>query len=448
MKGFIHPHQPYASASAPGRMDVMGGIADYSGALLLQMPIRQRTTATVQYRSDGWIHVRSRRTPGGPSFFSMHSEEVSGCSLKALSAKLKTLDGGDWGAYVIGCIAVWLQYLKRPAVGLSIDIHSSVPEGKGVSSSAALEVSVMAALVKLFGAPVGQYDIPLMAQQVENEVVGAPCGLMDQLSTYFGRKGKLLPVICQPCSVEDSLSFPSDLRFCAIDSGVRHAVSGESYTTVRTAAFMAYSLIALQEGGDRNLLTRARSTGNWSALPFKGYLCNIPLSTFRKQYLPILPEKLRGSDFLAMAGSHTDPATEIVPDKVYALRACATHPVEEHHRICLFRELVQALSRSKARESVFSCLGELMLQSHAGYNAVGLGNEKTDRLVNMLMEAGQAHAIYGAHVSGGGSGGTVVVVCKGEKGVDAAKSIWKRYNTNEQQQTIFFSGSSNGAFYV
>jgi L-arabinokinase len=428
-------------------MDVMGGIADYSGSLLLQMPIRQRTFATVQRSDDEWIWVKSKRSSGRYAAFKMNAREISDLSNSELSRLLKERDQGDWASYVIGSVAVLYRKGLIPVTGLTIKIESSVPEGKGVSSSAALEVAVISSLVRLFQVKTEQYDIPLLAQQAENEVVGAPCGLMDQLSTYFGEKGKLLPVLCQPCAVNRSVYLPADLRLCAIDSGVRHSVGGDSYSGVRTAAFMAYAIIARSEGVSEELIQKARATGEWDALPYGGYLSNIPLSRFKQRYLHLLPEKMKGEEYIQRYAVHTDRFTEIKPDQWYSLRACALHPVEENARIGVFRELVSALSRTKDKKACMSLLGELMLQSHAGYSSVGLGNEKTDMLVDMLTAAGKNAGIYGARVSGGGNGGTVVVVCKGAEGVRNTRDVWMRYNKNEKSKTLFFTGSSQGTCY-
>lgn len=434
------------TASAPGRMDVMGGIADYSGSLLLQMPIRERTYVTAQKNKDEWISIRSKRNRGKEVACKIPCSDIAERSLKELADMLKQNEQGDWAAYILGSVAVLYAEKLIPVTGLTIDIRSDIPEGKGVSSSAALEVAVLTALLKLFQVKTAPFVIPLLAQKAENTVVGAPCGLMDQLSTCFGEKGKLLPIVCQPCSIEKSIPLPRDLRLCAIDSGVRHAVSGNSYSGVRTAAFMAYTFIAQAEGCTKETLLAARHTGDWSALPYGGYLSNIPLSHFQRHYLHQLPEKIRGDAFMEQYGGHTDLVTSISGGQWYALRACALHPVEENNRIRLFRELLQSNQR-KGGHDYFQLLGELMLQSHAGYGSVGLGNEKTDLLVDMLMDKGPALGIYGARVSGGGSGGTVVVLCKGAGGVRSAKEVWKQYAKAEKAKTAFFYGSSKGANY-
>lgn len=447
MSSFFRSDKPVFSASAPGRLDVMGGIADYSGSLLLQMPIRERTTVDVQEREDGLLLAQTYQGRGKWGSFSCPMELLATTAYREAGKAIKQLPGGDWGVYVAGSVAVLLQEKQLPVKGLSLRIMSEVPEGKGVSSSAAIEVAIMAALKKMVGLPFHGTELPVLAQRAENEVVGAPCGLMDQLATSLGEKNRLLPLVCQPLAVEAPIKIPAGIQFCAIDSGIRHAVSGASYSDVRAAAFMAYTIIALESGADRSSLKQALQSRDFSQLPFKGYLANIPPALFRQRYLSVLPEYLSGADFIAHFGVSIDPVTRIDPEKIYRLRACATHPVEENFRITLFRQLLENFSRFPNKEAVLVQLGELMLQSHAGYSSVGLGNDHTDDLVQRVRAAGTASGLYGARITGGGSGGTVGILCYGKEGKAAAKQLHQEYQQRHRMKTFFFTGSSHGALH-
>lgn len=79
--------------------------------------------------------------------------------------------------------------------------------------------------------------------QAENLIVGAPCGIMDQLACSLGREGELLAILCQPGHVVGRLPIPSGLRFWALDSGAYHSVAGDVYSRVRTAAFMGLQYV-------------------------------------------------------------------------------------------------------------------------------------------------------------------------------------------------------------
>ncbi len=448
MSTFFNNDSEIFSAEAPGRMDVMGGIADYSGSMLLQMPIRQTTRVRLQKRKDKLIALQSLHGKNKADSFAIESAEISGRSYEELSALMKTLPGGDWAAYIIGCIAVLNLEKKLPVEGLSIEVSSTVPVGKGVSSSAALEIACMKALTGLYNIETGNTELPLLAQKAENLVVGAPCGLMDQLSSYLGKKNRLIPLQCQPHTVFETIPIPSGVTFCAIDSGIRHAVSGASYSEVRAAAFMAYTIIAKQAGATDTDLLQARQTGRWENLPFGGYLANITPSLFGQHYAGLLPDTISGKEFLENYKTSIDTVTRIVPETSYRVKACATHPVMENFRINTFMNLLGSLSRQKDKKKSLTILGELMCQSHASYSSVGLGNEHTDDILDRVRKAGSSSQVYGARITGGGSGGTVCILCEGREGVSAARKIYDEYRRHHRLRSFFFTGSSDGALFL
>src|SRR6188474_1505047 len=286
------------SATAPGRMDVMGGIADYSGSLLLQMPIKQTTTVNIQKRKDGVFHFRTQITKKKTDECILHLSAIKDISLIEAGNVIKSVVGGDWAVYVLGCFLVLQNEKDIHLTGSNVFIESKVPWGKGVSSSAALEVATMNALNQLYKLSLGKEELAVCAQMAENLVAGAPCGLMDQLSSHLGQKNKLLPLICQPHEVLKPISIPRGINFNGIDSGVRHAVSGASYSDVRAAAFMSYTMIALNEGVSVEELDEARASGIWNKLPYKGFLANIPVAVFEEKYVSLLPGEISGKDFL------------------------------------------------------------------------------------------------------------------------------------------------------
>jgi L-arabinokinase len=416
---------PVYTASAPGRLDVMGGIADYSGALVLQLPIRETTTVSVRRRTDGWVRVRSEQVPE-PFAIRYESLLIDGrVDYAAARARLAQHPGGTWAGYVVGCLLALHREKGIRVAGLEVHVTSEVPPGKGVSSSAALEVATLRALTEAYDLTWQGTELPRLAQVVENQIVGAPCGLMDQLACHFGQPGHLLPIHCQPDRVGQPLPLPAGIRFVGIDSGVRHAVGGASYGDVRAAAFAGYSLIAQQAGVSKESLAEARRSGDRTGLPFGGYLAALPVEEFERTYAAMLPERLRGSDFLAHFGTTIDAATTLHPAREYPVRAATSHPVREQARIEPFRERLLVLPQTPVRQTVLRELGELMYASHASYSACGLGHARTDELVELARLAGGG--VYGAKITGGGSGGTVCLLCDGAEGLATARSIYRTY---------------------
>ena len=446
MNDFFSTEEKIISATAPGRMDVMGGIADYSGSLLLQMPIKQTTTVSIQKRNDGVFHFRTQVTKKKTNDFIIHLSAIKDNSLIEAGNVIKSVVGGDWAVYVLGCFLVLKKEKEISLEGANVFIESNVPWGKGVSSSAALEVATMNALNQLYKLSLGKEELAVLAQMAENLVAGAPCGLMDQLSSHLGQKNKLLPLICQPHQVDKPISIPRGINFSGIDSGIRHAVSGASYSDVRAAAFMSYTIIALHEGATVEELDQARTSGDWSKLPFKGFLANIPVSTFEEKYISLLPEKILGKDFLAQYKLSIDTVTSIDEDKIYKPAVCGSHPVYENERVHEFKTLLKNLKKLEDKQASLIQMGILMMRSHESYSAVGLGNEYTDKIVEMIRDAGPAHGVFGARVSGGGNGGTVCILSYGKEGKNAVKEIYRKYKQIKKQKLFFFSGSSHGAY--
>jgi L-arabinokinase len=410
------------------------------------MPIKQTTTVSIQKRNDGVFHFRTQITKKKTNDFIIHLSAIKDNSLIEAGKVIKSVVGGDWAVYVLGCFLVLKKEKKISLEGANVFIESNVPWGKGVSSSAALEVATMNALNQLYHLSLGKEELAVLAQLAENLVAGAPCGLMDQLSSHLGQKNKLLPLICQPHQVDKAIAIPRGINFSGIDSGIRHAVSGASYSDVRAAAFMSYTIIALNENATVEELEQARISGDWSKLPFKGFLANIPVSVFEEKYISILPKEISGKNFLAQYELSIDTVTNIDENKIYRPAVCGSHPVYENARVNEFKNLLKNFKKQDDKQASLIQMGNLMMQSHESYSAVGLGNEFTDKIVEMIRDAGPDRGVFGARVSGGGNGGTVCILSYNKEGKNAVKEIYHKYKQIKKQKLFFFSGSSHGAY--
>ena len=222
---------------APGRLDVMGGIADYSGSLVLELPIAEATFAAIQLIPEPQLNfVTLLDDEPHHSSFSISLRDLEGDYETAGSHFQRD---NAWAAYVAGVFLVLMRERDiRFTSGANILISSRVPPGKGVSSSAALEVAVMEAVTKAFNIDVGPRDVALLCQRVENMVVGAPCGVMDQMTAVFGERDRLLALLCQPAESK-TITLPPQLKLWGIDSGIRHSVGGSDYGSVRAAHLWA-----------------------------------------------------------------------------------------------------------------------------------------------------------------------------------------------------------------
>ncbi len=414
---------------APGRLDVMGGIADYSGSLVLQWPLREASLAAVQIDVDPICRVRSLTSASGPAAERLFEIPMGRLfpdgrplSYEEARSLFAAITETRWAAYVLGALIVLAR--ERAAIfshGFRIWVHSDVPEGKGVSSSAALEVSVMLALSAALGLNLNPRDLALLCQMVENRVVGAACGVMDQMTASCGAEGKLLSLLCQPAELQDAVTVPPELEFFGLDSGVRHSVSGSDYTSVRVAAFMGARILREETGLDDG-----------------GYLVNVEPSEFQNVARRILPESMGGKDFITRYGQTSDTVVQPEAGRDYVVRSATAHPVHEHFRVRTFASLMAG----PVTEATCALLGELMYQSHASYTACGLGSDATEALVGLVRAAEPEQGLLGAKITGGGSGGTVAVLARKGARIDPiAEAFADRFGYRPR----IFTGSSPGA---
>ena len=433
--GFFASDAPIAVARAPGRLDLMGGIADYSGSLVLELPLEAATFVAAQQTSDGCVSVRSL-VLGADADVSIPLAELDEPNELALAHDPRR----RWAAYLLGAVPVLLRERGvRVEGGLRLLVDSSVPLSKGVSSSAALEVAAMSAICGVVSAILEPRDLALLCQRVENVVVGAPCGVMDQMTSVYGERDRLLAILCQPAELEGQVALPSGLEVWGIDSGIRHEVGGADYTGVRVGAFMGYRLIAAAA----RLPVKEIGNGRVDIVDhrWRGYLANVTPASWESQYRDIVPEVADGASFLRGFGGISDPVTRVDPTRSYRVRSATAHPIYEHHRVQLFRQL---LEEGAPKEDDRVMLGELMYQSHESYGACGLGSSGTDCLVALVREAGPATGLYGAKITGGGSGGVVAVLARAGSRA-AVESIAREYERLTGRPAMVLGGSSEGA---
>jgi galactokinase len=404
-------------ARAPGRLDVMGGIADYSGSLVLQRPIAEATFAAVQRLERPLLEIVS--IGRSPCAVPVETLAPHGDPVDYQQARIRLSDP-HWVSYVAGVFLVLARERGMPLTGARVVVWSEVPEGKGVSSSAAIETATMHAVATAFGITVEPRDLALLCQKSENQVTGAPCGVMDQMTCVFGEQDRLLALFCQPAELQPSVAVPDDIEFWGLDSGERHAVGGSDYGAVRAGAFMGLRILREHTGAPLD------------------YLANVAPSEFERELGRRLPEEISGEEFLARYGCTSDTVTRVERGRRYKVRAPTAHPIYERARAERFRELLHATPGEGRVE-----LGALMFESHASYQACGLGSPGTDRLVELVRTEGGEAGLYGARITGGGSGGTVAVVGRKDSSAAIAR-VAQLYERATGHRPHVFSGSSSG----
>jgi L-arabinokinase len=398
LRDFFRWDRELIVSRAPGRLDLMGGIADYSGSLVLELPIARAMHVALQLQLRETLRIVSlpESPNGSPRSFEMSLTDFldSGRPVDYPVARERFARSPEnhWAAYIAGAFLVLMRERGRVfEEGASILISSAVPEGKGVSSSAALEVAAMQAIAAAYGIDILPREMAFLCQRVENLVAGAPCGVMDQMTSACGEADRLLAVLCQPGELKGTVRLPRELAVWGIDSGIRHSVGGADYGTVRTAAFMGFRMIADMAGlpcrkTEIDGLVRIDDS-KWN-----GYLANVTPSEFEQSYAAGLPEQMSGAEFLERYGGITDPVTSLGLARLYPVLRATSHPIYEHDRVKSFANILKVWSGAGQSEE----LGRLMYESHESYSVCGLGSPGTDQLVGLVREAGPRSGLYGA----------------------------------------------------
>jgi galactokinase len=220
---------PDAHAEAPGRVNLIGEHTDYSGGFVMPMAIPQRTRVDLARRSDSVARVYSANVGGEPLTFEVGRE-----------ARTRS-----WLDYVQG--SVWaLREAGFPVSGFDALVSSDVPVGSGLSSSAALEVAVLRALRTAFQLSVDDVTIARIGRRAENDFVGAPVGIMDQMAASLADEHTALFLDTRNLTYQ-KLPLPPETELVIVDSGVPHDHAAGAYRTRRAECERAAELLGVRE---------------------------------------------------------------------------------------------------------------------------------------------------------------------------------------------------------
>jgi galactokinase len=163
---------------APGRVNLIGEHTDYNGGYVLPLALEFGVTVAASPRSDGMLAASSVQVPGDGIAVAISELEPVGSVV-------------GWAAYPAG--VVWaLREAGCDVPGLDLAVDGDVPQGAGLSSSAALECATALACRDLFGLGLSRPELAALAQRAENDFVGMPCGIMDQSASLLCREGHAL----------------------------------------------------------------------------------------------------------------------------------------------------------------------------------------------------------------------------------------------------------------
>jgi galactokinase len=449
------PCKPIRISRAPGRLDVMGGIAEYTGSLVCEMTLDRAAAVAIQSREDRNVQIFSFNLFDEhlPFTFRVPLNALADSPIETLRAEFNQ-PGRKWAGYIAGCLAILHRRnqidLKNTALrGINLALYSTIPIGAGIGSSAAIEVATMINLMDHF--QIRRNDPLLLAsmcQEVENQIIGVPSGIKDQLTSCAGNASGILRMICQPHEIQPPLEFPLGIRAVGINSNVKRDGDNKRYVISRCAAFM----------GHRMILEKMRELGNAAGRtlqsdPMQGYLANLDPEDYKRLFRPFLPPQIDGKTFLEQFNSTIDGEIRVDPNQTYNIVQACDHHVLEARRVRNFALHLETAAKiegnSPARKLALDKAGHLMYASHLSYtNDALLGAPECDLLVKLSRDRESA-GLYGARITANGCGGTVAILADISTRADAAiNEIMAVYEQQTGHKPEAFTGASPGAWTV
>ena len=360
---------PDCLVQAPGRVNLIGEHTDYNDGFVLPCAIGFHVLVAARARADDTVRVIAADHAGELDEFS-------------LAAEIVPHPTALWPNYVRGVVKT-LQERGFALRGADLAIAGNVPQGAGLSSSAALEVAVGHAFKSLQGlAPLSAADVAQVGQRAENRFVGVDCGIMDQLASACGVAGHALLIDCRSLDVRP-VPMPPDVALMIVDSRVQRGLVGSEYNRRRAqceAAARHCGVAALRDLSIAGLMERAAGLDD---------------VTFRR----------------------------------------ARHIVSENQRVL---DAAAALARAD-----MPALNRLMAESHASMrDDFEITVPAVDRLAAILQDA--IGTAGGARMTGGGFGGCVVAVLP-QRLLDLARAAVQTHYRGPGPATVHVCNAVAGA---
>lgn len=366
----MYATQPQDIFFAPGRVNLMGDHIDYNGGNVLPAALSLGIYALVSLRNDTKLVLNSLNLPGQVEL-----------DLKNLETKKDTK---SWTNYVQG-VALFLQKKGISLKGANILLVSTLPQGAGLSSSAALEILVGYLFLHYAEFKMDLVDLALLCQKVENEFIGVNCGIMDQFSVAMGKKDHAILLNTETLKYRYIPVSLKEHQFLIIHTGKKRELSHSHYNERRRECELALSELKKRQG----------------------------------------IQKLVDADF--------HEAEKILKDK--KLHQRVRHVVSENKRVT---EFSIALEKGDVKK-----LGQIMNESH---NSLKKDYEVTGVELDTLQSLCTAHpACLGCRMTGAGFGGAVVALVEKSAKEDFAEKVVSEYQKHiTLKPTIYTFNISDG----
>jgi galactokinase len=373
----IYGRQPRWIVAAPGRVNIIGEHTDYNDGFVFPMAIERYTVIAADRPAKDTKQIQLRSTHG--------DQPVT----IDLARPLKPFPKGAWANYPTGVIAGFLALGLNPG-GFDALIHSNVPLGGGLSSSAALEVATATLLETITGKKLDPVEKALLCQKAEHDYAGMPCGIMDQFISVMGRENHVLLLDCRSRKPELVPMTDASVAVLIINTNVKHELTGSEYPARRKQCETAAKILGVPSLRDAT------------------------------------PEALE------LAKGRMD---EVVFRR-------ARHVIGEIERTVHAAEGVRA--------SNWPTVGQLMYASHASLrDDYEVSCKELDIVVDIAESIGLKGGMIGCRMTGGGFGGCTVALVKSDAVETISKKIAADYKKKTGiEATIFVSRPAGGATVI
>lgn len=366
-------YAPSHIIQAPGRVNLIGEHTDYNDGFVLPCAINYQTVVAAAKRDDNLVRVVSVDYANDVDEFD-------------LTQDITFQQDKMWANYIRGVVKC-LRERGYEFNGADIAVTGNVPQGAGLSSSAALEVVIGQTFKELYQLDISQSEIALNGQQAENEFVGCNCGIMDQMISAQGRENHALLLDCQSLETE-AVSMPEDMAVVIINSNKKRGLVDSEYNTRREQCEEAARIFGVPA------------------------LRDVTIEQFK--------------------------AKESELDEIVAKRA--RHVITENNRTV---EASQALRTHDMKR-----MGELMAESHASMrDDFEITVKEIDSLVEMVKEVIGDQG--GVRMTGGGFGGCIVALVPPALVDEIKKTVEQKYQaTTGLKESIYVCQAKEGASLV
>lgn len=350
--------------SAAGRVNLIGEHVDYCGGKVMPCALSLRNT----------VYVR----PNGSDKINLEWTDLRG-KVTLEIGKLETYKDLKHAKYHAGCAHLWRQ-AGHKVVGCDLLLDCTVPFGSGLSSSAAIEVSTIAALGAAAGETFDPVEVALVAQKAEQTYAGVNCGIMDQYASANGKAGHAILLDCKTLEREYILVNLGDCVLVIANCNKPHNLVESKYNERRAEAETA--LTSLQKIYPVNCLAEIK--------PYE-------LEEYKKRLLPVIYKR-------------------------------AKHVVEECGRVRLAAQAMRA--------GDMEALGEILGASHESLRTL---YEVTGKELDCLAYAAQSHhACLGSRMTGAGFGGCTVSIVRKRRVEEFKKFVAEKYEKETGYRPSFY----------